>query len=227
SAKAGCPPVFMKKTKQIYNNFCMINKKNQGTDNVADSTLFVLSKDSSKSQDMILKRAVQETNLQLFNDAIKDYSDIIEQDAWCAIAYFQRGISQCKEMDMLSRFNEDAQYTTVNKTYKIVREQNNDKYESALADFTKTIEIEPEFAFAYYNRAFVKYKLKDLKGAIEDYTRAIQIDQGFGDAYYNRGLLFFVTNDKVSACGDYSKAGELGVTEAYYVIKVYCSQVLK
>ncbi len=227
SAKTVCSPVFLKKTKQVYNDFCIVNKKTTAPDNITDSALFVLNKDSNESEGIILRRAVQETNLQLFNDAIKDYNNIIEQNTGSAIAYFQRGISQCKEMEMLSRFNEDKQYTMVNKTYKIVRIQNNDKYESALADFNKTIEIEPEFAFAYYNRAFVKYKLKDLKGAIDDYNKAIEIDPGFGDAYYNRGLLFFCLNDKISACQDYSKAGELGVTEAYLVIKLYCSQILK
>jgi hypothetical protein len=47
------------------------------------------------------------------------------------------------------------------------------------------------------------------------------------DVYYNRGLLLFFLSEKVAACQDFSKAGELGVTGAYALIKLYCSQVLK
>ncbi|HTB32281.1 MAG TPA: tetratricopeptide repeat protein, partial [Bacteroidia bacterium] len=77
------------------------------------------------------------------------------------------------------------------------------------------------------NRAYVKYKMHDLNGAVDDYNYALQIDPGFADTYYNRGLLLFLLNAKVDACEDFSKAGELGLTQAYLIIKIYCSQVTK
>ena len=87
--------------------------------------------------------------------------------------------------------------------------------------------MEPGFAVAYYNRAFVKYKLQDFNGAVDDYNMAIQLNPEIPDLYYNRGLLLFFLSQKVAACQDFSKAGELGVTDAYSLIKLYCSQVLK
>ena len=39
------------------------------------------------------------------------------------------------------------------------------------------------------------------------------------EAYYNRGLLYYSQGDKKSAAKDLSKAGELGLYDAYSVIK--------
>ena len=41
-------------------------------------------------------------------------------------------------------------------------------YESAATDFTEAIALKPDFEKAYFNRASVRYELKDYNGAIED-----------------------------------------------------------
>ena len=82
--------------------------------------------------------------------------------------------------------------------------------------------MEPGFAVAYYNRAFVKCQLQDFNGAIKDYDNAIHADADLADAYYNMGLFLLYLKDKVDACKDFSKSGELGLSESYAVIKKYC-----
>ena len=49
-------------------------------------------------------------------------------------------------------------------------------YEGAIADYTKAIEINPDFAIAYSDRGFSKYSLKDYYGAIADYTKFTELD---------------------------------------------------
>ena len=44
-------------------------------------------------------------------------------------------------------------------------------YKGAIADYTKAIEIDPNYADAYNNRGIAKDELKDYKGAIADYTK--------------------------------------------------------
>jgi tetratricopeptide (TPR) repeat protein len=124
-------------------------------------------------------------------------------------------------------YNENKQYTLINKTYHVVTDPKSEKYKKALSDFNETILREPDFTYAYYNRAYVKYKLQDYKGAVDDYSHIIRIDPDFAEAFYNRGLLLFRLHDNLNACRDFSKAGELGLTEAYIVIKQYCSQITK
>ncbi len=48
-------------------------------------------------------------------------------------------------------------------------------FKGAISDFTKSIELDPKNAEAYYNRAKVKVKLKDDEGAIADYTKSIRL----------------------------------------------------
>jgi tetratricopeptide (TPR) repeat protein len=58
---------------------------------------------------------------------------------------------------------------------------------TAIADYTKAIEINPNYASTYYNRGILKKDLKDYSGAIADYTKAIEINPNYAIAYYNRG----------------------------------------
>jgi len=43
------------------------------------------------------------------------------------------------------------------------------------------------------------------------------------EAWFNRGLIY-VFMGKKEACTDLSQAGELGITEAYNLIKRYCKE---
>ena len=83
-------------------------------------------------------------------------------------------------------------------------------YKGAIEDYTKVIEINPNYAIAYYNRGISKAELKDHNGAISDYTKAIDINPNYAKAYYNRGLDKYDLGDTNGACKDARKAQELG-----------------
>jgi len=57
---------------------------------------------------------------------------------------------------------------------------NNNNYEKAINDFNKAILINPQYAFAYYDRAKAKIHLHDNKGACLDFNKAN--DLGFPEA---------------------------------------------
>ena len=86
-------------------------------------------------------------------------------------------------------------------------------------DLDRVVEIAPDFAYAYYNRANVSVKLSDFKSAIVDYTKAIELDGSMAMAYYNRGLAKIYTGNNEGGVADLSKAGELGIFHAYSVMK--------
>ena len=48
-------------------------------------------------------------------------------------------------------------------------------YQGAIADYTKVIEINPQFASAYSIRGTSKYLLGDLKGACDDARKAADL----------------------------------------------------
>ena len=63
-------------------------------------------------------------------------------------------------------------------------------YKGAISDYTKAIEINPDYEDAYYERGFAKENIKDYEGAISDYTKVIQLNQDAWDAYYGRGISY-------------------------------------
>lgn len=81
--------------------------------------------------------------------------------------------------------------------------------DSAIIDFSKMIEIDPE-AQNYRNRAQGYTKIKNYKLAIKDIDKAIEIDPQQSEYYYFRGLCKSVLKDRKSAIQDYVKAEKLG-----------------
>ena len=65
---------------------------------------------------------------------------------------------------------------------------------------------------------------KDFRTAILDYNEAIKRDPDFAEAYFNRGLSRLYTGDTQRGIEDLSKAGELGIVNAYNIIKRMASE---
>jgi len=91
--------------------------------------------------------------------------------------------------------------------------------ELAMRDLDKVIELAPQFVYAYYNRAFISAKLNNFDAAMHDLNEAIRIHPQFAEAYYNRGLIYLRTGKTKLGIQDLSKAGELGLAQAYSVLK--------
>ena len=96
-------------------------------------------------------------------------------------------------------------------------------HKGAIADFTKAIELNPDYAYAYYNRGYVKCNLEDYKGAIADFTKAIELNPDFALAYVNRGISKENLNDLNGACADWRKAASLGDAAAKYNVRDKCN----
>src|SRR5262245_13821293 len=64
----------------------------------------------------------------------------------------------------------------------------------AIADYTIAIQVAPNFALAYFNRALVRQEKGDLDASVADYTKALEIDPGSADAFVNRANVFGMKN---------------------------------
>ena len=60
-----------------------------------------------------------------------------------------------------------------------------------------------------------------MPAAYEDYSRALTLAPYLAEAYYNRGLVQLLMKDTQKGVMDLSKAGELGIKEAYGILKRY------
>ena len=162
-----------------------------------------VAKDDERKKELLIHRAVANAVLRDFEAAISDFTEYIKLDDTNALAYWQRAVCQT-EMD---EFNVSEGQPIIN-------------IHSAEADFSDAIRLSKNNnAYIYYNRGNLHANRKELSKAIDDYTMAIKIDNKLAEAYYNRGIARSKTGNKATAIQDLSKAGELGLYDAYSVIK--------
>jgi tetratricopeptide (TPR) repeat protein len=92
------------------------------------------------------------------------------------------------------------------------------KWDLAVADYTQTIRLNPNYADAYYNRALVYYNQQKWDLALADYTQAIRLNPNDAQAYYNRGIVYHDQQKWDLAVADYTQAIRLNpnYANAYY-----------
>ena len=81
------------------------------------------------------------------------------------------------------------------------------------------IKFDPLNPYLYYGRGNLHIANGEYAEAIVDYSAAIEHDADLAEAYYNRGMARLAIDDKPNGIADLSKAGELGLYDAYSIIK--------
>jgi tetratricopeptide (TPR) repeat protein len=171
-------------------------------------------------------RGVVNGMLQNYNIAINAYDEAIKYDDKFSYAYMNRGSTRFELDEFIYAEQEYSNAITISRSSF---DKENHKpldppdHSETLADYDKAIELNPNLPFVYYNRANVKLRLKNYHRAIDDYSMAMKIEPEMAEAYYNRALTLLYLKEEKLACKDLSRAGELGITEAYNVIKRYCN----
>ncbi|MFN6559077.1 MAG: tetratricopeptide repeat protein [Nostoc sp. ChiSLP01] len=79
-------------------------------------------------------------------------------------------------------------------------------YRRAIADFNKSISLQPKNAVAYALRGLNHQRRGDNQAAIKDFNSAVSIDPNNGIAYLARGLSYHLQGDYPGALAAYEKA---------------------
>lgn len=130
---------------------------------------------------LIVLSSVSFVKARSYTDPMAFYNAAISQNSNCAFAFNNRG----------NFYNAQG------------------LYDKAINDFTKAIELKPDYDVAYYGRGFT-YNCQGIQDkAIKDYAKAIQCNPNYIEAYNNRGILFNDQKLYDNAISDYSKAIQL------------------
>lgn len=90
-------------------------------------------------------------------------------------------------------------------------------YDSAIASYTKALELDPEYYEAYINRGYVYRLQKKYSKALTDYSQALE----FGEiltAYSGRGDTYYESEEYNKAIEDYKKVLQINPSDAH----AYC-----
>ena len=207
-----------------------------------DDYSLVIEKDSDNA-DAYFGRAMDFMVLQDLTEAVNDFSHAVELRPDFILAYFNRAVVRSKLMKIESLDENTSTGDIQNLTLNIQTKQSNSfqpatqskaestgsfktdesrrsfEYNQIIQDYDKIIQLNPDFVYAYYNRANVRGALRDFRQALVDYNEAIARNPEFAEAYYNRGLTRLYLGDTTRGIADLSRAGELGIVEAYSIIK--------
>ena len=162
-----------------------------------------------------------------YNQSIKSYSSAISIDPKFELAYLNRAATRYLMIEYINSLDDISPIVTIggnnNAPRAEVKYEVQTDYSEVIEDLDVAIQLNPQLGIAYYDRGNVKCMSKDFAGAIDDYTRSIEVGPELPQAYYNRGLTLIYLKDKEKGCYDISKAGEMGIEDAYAVLRKYCN----
>ena len=156
-----------------------------------------------ESLPLVMQRAIAYSVTQDYSSAINDLTVVLANDSASVLASWQRAVCQTKMNDYNSSAGNDVHL----------------QVRRATDDITHAIAIDAKNQYLYYDRGCMRAAQRNYEAAIADFTQAIALDPLFAEAYYNRGIAYSDAGKKEEAVQDLSKAGELGIYDAYSIIK--------
>lgn len=181
--------------------------------------------------------------VQDFQSAIEDLNRTLSLRDDFVLAYFNRAAIRMKQLEtnmMKADVTDIAPVSSnmilnLSSSFDASRVRRNDgqsanianesarmrklEFEMVMRDYDKVIELNPNFVYAYLNRANVSCMQKDYPTALLNLDKAIALNPEFAEAYFNRGLVYIYQGETAKGVADLSKAGELGIIPAYNIIK--------
>jgi tetratricopeptide (TPR) repeat protein len=158
------------------------------------SLVFSLFSESNKRLAMLVLFGIVGINSVLtyqrnkvWKDELSLWSDVVSKSPMKARAYINRGV---------------AHWTAGNK-------------QQALSDYTKAIELNPNYSYAaYYNLGVVQSDFGQWDKAIQSFDRAIQLYPGYYAAISGQAIAYGNSNNPAEALKGFQKAIELNPRDA-------------
>lgn len=154
-------------------------------------------------QSTLMLRAYCLTQVEDFNSALNDYDLVVKHYPSNVLAYFCRANARIKEAETSTNGLTQATFML------------------ALNDLYMALQLDSQLIYAVYNIGYIHLLQEKYNDAIAQFTQCINTYPDFAEAYYNRGLIYLFQGNKEQGRKDLSKAGELGIHEAYNIIKRY------
>ncbi|MGE5424421.1 MAG: tetratricopeptide repeat protein, partial [Syntrophothermus sp.] len=161
-----------------------------------------------------------------FDSAIDRFNRVLRADSLFIAAYFGRANARFQLIQKFQDEIEQSENVTIGITDK-KKEQPPENttihtLDSVLYDLSMVTRLDSTFQYGFYNRGYINTKMGNYKNAVADFSKALDLDPSMGNAWYARGLINILLKNEQEGCSDLSHAGEMGLSEAFRVMKRYC-----
>ena len=179
---------------------------------IQDSRLSITTRISGKPHENLAPLEMANMEKELDKGLLKAAQYIYKQIQPITLAYFYQFNNDKKA------FDETIDYVTRNGkpeeqalayTLRGISLYKTEDYKTAIEMYKKAIELDSNFASAYYNWGLALYYQKDYQGAIEKYSKAAELDPNYASAYYNWGNALSDQKDYKGAIEKFQKVAEL------------------
>ena len=171
-------------------------------------------------------------NMDKYEDSIVDINKALEIEPKTSAFYYDRGRFEYwaeRYKDAVNSFTKgielkptENKYLFRGNSYMALEE-----FDLALADFNSSIEIEPEFARAYFRRGILYKKMELLENAAKDFKKAIELDPKYDDAMTELGFIH-IQMGKKDAMKYFNKAIKINPCAGNYFSRVAArAEILK
>ena len=168
-------------------------------------------------------RGMTQALLKQYTNAVGALSTAITLSPRNPFLYIARSAVQAEMTDLISSM--DNGYSRISpesdRSARMRDAARTYDYDEAISDLNKAAKLNPNLPCIYYNRGNLFALSGRFPEAFEEYSHAIALDPGLAEAYFNRGLVQIYMKDTRKGLLDISKAGELGIGEAYDLLRLY------
>ncbi|MBQ9356033.1 MAG: tetratricopeptide repeat protein [Prevotella sp.] len=169
-----------------------------------DSLTLVIDRTAAiQTPALLLARAVARSVVQDNEAALADLQQCLALDTTLTAALWQQAVCQARMAQLLMAEGSSAEM----------------RIASALGSTRQALDHSPSNAYLLYNSGCLKTMQQQYQEAIADFSAAIDNDPRLAEAYFNRALCLLQTGQTPQAIADLSKAGEMGIYQAYSIIK--------
>ena len=168
-------------------------------------------------------RGMTQALLKQYTNAVGALSTAITLSPRNPFLYIARSAVQAEMTDFISSM--DNGYSRISpesdRSARMRDAARTYDYDEAISDLNKAAKLNPNLPCIYYTRGNLFALSGRFPEAFEEYSHAIALDPGLAEAYFNRGLVQIYMKDTRKGLLDISKAGELGIGEAYDLLRLY------
>lgn len=162
------------------------------------------TKETKTAELLLLARSVAYSSEQNYQEALKDVNSYLQINPASIVALWQRAV--CSAMVAEYEKGLTPKDAALRKA-------------GVMSDFDKLVELAPRNAYVLYCYGTFCARMQEYDKAIELFTKVIEQETQLSYAYYNRGLAYLASGKAQQAKTDFSKAGELGLYNAYSLMK--------